>query len=215
VRYSHGVAESVSESNDWRVTITPSDPSKAEPARRSFAGHKVEDDLRRRLGGRIVVGAGDGSVFLYAGSENSAREAERVATELLGQEGITAKTALDRWHPIEEAWEQADVALPATDAEREAEHQRLEAAETAESLASGEAQWEARAEFPTHREAVAMANRLRGEGRTVIRRWRFLVVSANNEDDAQDLADHIRREAPSDARVRAEAAGLRLPFAPL
>jgi len=211
VRYSHGVAES----NDWRVTITPSDPSKAEPARRSFGAHKVEDDLRRRLGGRIVVGAGDGRVFLYAGSENSAREAKRVATEVLGQEGITAETALDRWHPIEEAWEAADLALPATDAEREAEHQRLEAAETAESLASGDAQWEARAEFPTHREAVAMAGKLRGEGRTVIRRWKFLVVGANNEDDAHELAGHIRREAPSDARVRAEAAGLRLPFAPL
>jgi hypothetical protein len=211
VRYSHGVAES----NDWRVTITPSDPSKAEMARNSFAAHSVEADLRRRLGGRIVVGSGDGQVFLYAGSENSAREAERVASEVLGREGIAAESALYRWHPIEEAWELSDVALPTTDAEREAEHQRLEAAETAESLASGEAQWEARAEFPTHREAVDMARKLSGEGRTVIRRWKFLVVGANNEDDARELVEYIRREAPADASVRAEAAGLRLPFVPL
>jgi hypothetical protein len=106
------------------------------------------------------------------------------------------------------------MSMPTTEAEREAEHQRLEEAENAESLASGEAQWEARAEFPSHHEAVAMERKLRAEGRTVIRRWKFLVVGANNEDDAQELAEHIRSQAPADATVITEAAGLRLPFIP-
>ena len=51
--------------------------------------------------------------------------------------------------------------------------------------------------------AVALADKLRSEGRTVIRRWKFLVVGANNEDDARELAEQIRREAPPDATVSA------------
>ncbi len=210
MRYSRVVTDS----NDWRVTIGPADPSMVARAERAFHAHRVEADLRRRLGSAIAVGAGEAQVFLYAGSENAARQAEQVARDLLASEGIPAETAVHRWHPIEEEWELAEVALPATEAERAAEHERLEAAETAESLASGEGQWEARAEFPSHREAVAMAEKLRGEGRPVIRRWKFLVVAANDEDDARELAEQIRREAPPDATVRAEAAGLRLPFIP-
>ena len=38
-----------------------------------------------------------------------------------------------------------------------------------------------------------------------MRRWKFLVVGANNEDDARELAEQIRREAPPDATVRARA----------
>jgi hypothetical protein len=104
--------------------------------------------------------------------------------------------------------------MPRTEAEVQAEHQRLEDAETAESVSTGIAQWEARAEFPSHREAVELARKLRSEGRTVVRRWKFLVVGANNEDDAHELAEQIRREAPPDTTVRAEHSGVRLPFIP-
>jgi hypothetical protein len=204
----------VADSNDWRVTISLADPEHLERARRSFSEHEVEEDVRRRLGGSIAVGAGDAQIFLYAGTENAARDAERVARDILAQQGIDAEFALHRWHPIEEEWESPDVAMPRTEAERQAEHQRLEDAETAESLATGSAQWEARVEFPSHHEAVALASKLRAEGRTVVRRWRFLVVGANNEDDARALAEQIRQEAPPDATVSAEHSGVSLPFIP-
>jgi hypothetical protein len=204
----------VADSNDWRVTISLADPSLLEQAQQSFSGHEVDQDVRRQLGHSIAVGAGDSQLFLYAGTELAARDAERIAREVLARQGIQAEFALHRWHPIEEDWETPDVAMPRTDAERQAEHQRLEDAETAESLATGVAQWEARVEFPSHHEAVALADKLRSEGRTVIRRWRFLVVGANNEDDARELAEQIRREAPPDATVRAEHSGVHLPFIP-
>jgi len=151
-------------------------------------------------------------IFLYAGTEVAAREAERTAREVLGQLGIEADFALDRWHPIEEEWRSPDVAMPQTEAERKAEHQRLEDAETAEAMASGSASWQARAELGSHREAVHLADKLQGEGYAVVRRWKFLIVGANNDDDARALAEHIRQEAPSDAQVSAEPAGVRLPF---
>ena len=204
----------MADSNDWRVTISLTDPAQLEQARQSFSAHEVEEDVRRQLGRSVAIGAGDSQVFLYAGTENAARDAVRVARDVLTQEGIEAQFALDRWHPIEEQWESPDVAMPRTEAERQAEHQRLEDAETAESLATGSAQWEARVEFPSHHEAVELASKLRGEGRTVVRRWRFLVVGANNEDDARELAEQIRREAPPDATVRAEHSGVSLPFIP-
>jgi hypothetical protein len=204
----------VADSNDWRVTISLTDPAHLEQARRSFSAHEVEEDVRRRLGRSVAIGAGDSQIFLYAGTENAARDAEQVARDVLASQGIQAEFALHHWHPIEEEWEDPDVALPRTEAERQAEHQRLEDAETAESLATGAAQWEARVEFPSRHEAVALADKLRSEGRTVIQRWKFLVVGANNEDDARELADQIRQEAPPDATVRAEAAGARLPFIP-
>jgi hypothetical protein len=205
----------VTDSNDWRVTISLTNPAHVDRAKRSFSEHEVEEDVRRRLGRSIAVGAGDSQIFLYAGTEVAAREAERVAREVLAQPGIEADFALHRWHPIEEEWEDPEVALPRTEAELQAEHQRIDEAETAESVASGVSQWEARVQFPSHREAVALANKLRGEGRAVVRRWRFLVVGATNEDDARELAEQIRREAPPDATVTAEHSGMLLPFKPL
>ena len=204
----------MTDNNDWRVTISLPDQHHVERVHRSLSTHAVEEDVHHRLGRSIAVGAGDSQIFLYTGSELAAREAERVARDVLAQHGIEAEFALDRWHPIEEEWENAEAAMPRTDAEQQAEHQKLLAAETAESLATGSAQWEARVEFPSHHEAVALADKLRSEGRPVVRRWKFLVVGANNEDEARDLADQIRREAPPDATVRAEHSGVFLPFIP-
>ncbi len=204
----------MADSNDWRVTISLTDPAQVEQARRSFSTHEADEDARRKLGRSVAVGAGDSQIFLYAGTEVAARDAERVAREILARHGIQAEFALHRWHPIEEDWENPDVAMPQTEADRQAEHQRLEDAETAESVATGTAQWEARVEFPSHHEAVALADKLRSEGRTVIRRWKFLVVGANNEDDARALAEQIKREAPPDALVQAEHSGVSLPFIP-
>src|SRR5262245_66606738 len=112
-------------------------PAHLERARQSFSAHEVEEDVRRRLGRSVAIGAGDSQIFLYAGTENAARDAERVARDVLASQGIPAEFALHRWHPIEEEWEDPDVALPRTEAERQVAHQRLEAAATGQSLAHG------------------------------------------------------------------------------
>ena len=202
----------MTDSTDWRVTISLTDEGQAEQARRSFSEREVEEDVHLRLGRNIAVGSGDEQIFLYAGTENAAREAEQVARDVLAEDGVKAEFTLDRWHPIEEQWESPDVAMPRTEAERQAEHQRLEDTETAESLATGTAQWQARVSLSSHHDAVALAHTLEGEGHAVVRRWKFLVVGANNEDEALELAEHIRSEAPPGATVRAEPAGVRLPF---
>jgi len=178
-----------------------------------FPRHKVADEGRRRLGYTIAVGADGTQVFLYAGTEAAAREAERIARDALAHHHLQAGYALHRWHPAEERWEYPDLAMPRTEAERQAEHQRLLDDETAESLAAGAAQWHARAQFPSLHEAVAMAGKLRMEGRVVIRRWKLLVVATDNQDEAQQIAERIRREAPAGTTVRAGHLPVCLPFA--
>jgi hypothetical protein len=70
-----------------------------------------------------------------------------------------------------------------------------------------------RVELPSHHDAAALAERLEAEGRAVIRRWKFLVLGANDEDEANDLARVIKQEAPAAASVHAEELGPLLPFA--
>jgi len=91
----------VTDSTDWRVTISLADPEHAERARRSFSEREVEEDVHLRLGRNIAVGAGDEQIFLYAGTENAAREAEQVARDVLAEDGVKAEFSLDHWHPIE------------------------------------------------------------------------------------------------------------------
>jgi hypothetical protein len=204
----------VTDNHDWRVTISLPARAHAERMQRSLSSHEVEEDVHRRLSGSIAVGMDGSQIFLYAGSESAAREAEQVARELLAGHGVQAEFALHRWHPIEEEWEDADAAMPRTEAEQQTEYRRLEDEETAESLSTGYAQWEVRVEFGSHHEAVALADKLRSEGKAVVRRWKFLVVGANNEDEARELAGQISRDAPADATVRVEHSGVFLPFIP-
>lgn len=208
----------MTDNDDWRVTITLGDPAHLQQAHHAFSIRSVEADVSTRLGGNVALGANEAQIFLYAGSAVAAREAERIARQVLADDDIPADFALHRWHAVEEEWEAPDVALPGTVEEQQAEHQHLMESETTASLTSGIAQWEAKAEFPSHREAADLAAKLRSEGLAVVRRWRFLVVFANNEDAARAAADRIRAEAPPDATISVEPApgqapGAALPFA--
>jgi len=203
----------VADSDDWRVTISLSD-AQAGQAQQSFSPHQVAEDIRRQVGRGIAVGEGDAQIFLYADSQTAAGDAEQIARDVLARQGVAAAFAVHRWHPIEEQWENPDVPMPQTKAERQAEHQRLVEAETAESLASGAAQWEVRVELGSHRQAVGLARMLETQGRAVVRRWRFVLVGANNEDEARELAGQIRREAPPGAAVMVEQAGIGWAFPP-
>jgi len=198
--------------NDWRVTVTLQDESHLEPAVRAVREHEVEDDARARLGRRVAVSAQGTSIYLYAGTENAAREADAIARDLIARHGLSADFTLDRWHPAEEEWESADVAMPRTDEERAAEHRHLEEEETRESVTTGHARWEVRVQLPSHREAVELAGRLQAQGHPVIRRWTLLVLGANDEDDANALAQVVKQEAPAGATVETEEIGPLLPF---
>jgi hypothetical protein len=198
--------------DDWRVTISFPGSTQAQRAKGLLARSKVAEDTSRQLGICIALGADGSQVFLYTGTELAVCEAESIARDALARNHLQPEFAIQRWNPLEGLWEEPDVPLPRTKAERQVEHQRLLDDETAESAGAGVPVLEVRAEFPSHHEAAALARRLQAEGRAVVRRWKLLVVGAGNEDDAAGVASQIGSQAPSGTTVRVEQAVVYLPF---
>lgn len=203
----------MTDENDYRVTVRLHQPGQAEPALKSVGGHKVEAEVHNALGGRVVVGSdGAGGLFLYTHTKDASAAARQSVSELLTRQGIGADFSVQRWHPVEEEWEPADVPLPQTPAAVEQERERLDAEDTRESLAAKHALFEVRVQVPSHRDSVALAGRLASEGYSVVRRWRFLVVGANNPDQAAEFAAAIRAEAPAGSVISTEEVGPIAPF---
>ena len=174
--------------DDWRLTITLDDEGRAQDVLPALEEREVRPDLRTELGGRVAVSRDGSTVFCYADTRRGADAAARVLRDVLAERGATAEPRLDRWHPIEERWEDARVPLPDSAAERRAERERLDDADEAASIATGVAQWEVRVEVGSPSEAEALADALEREGRSVVRRARFLLVGANDREDAEELA---------------------------
>ena len=176
-----------------------------------FPPHEVAEQARPWLRGSAAVGDGGSRAFLYAGIQATALGAERAAREELAQH-FRAESAVHRWPPAGQACEDPGVALPQAGAERQAGHQRLIAEETAGSRAIGKAQWQVHAAMATYREPVALAGRPRGGRRLVFRRWNFLVIPANSEDEARELAGQNSSGASAGPAVRAGHTPVPAPF---
>jgi hypothetical protein len=195
-------------SDDWRVTVTLHDEGSAGTLGESLQEHELEEEARARLGGRVIVGGGedDGVIFLYTDTSGAAHEAQTIVQGVLAAEGVGADYAIDRWHPVEERWEPEGVALPVTEAELEAERDNLEADEVAQSREIGSPLWEVRVELASHRDAEALAERLESDY-SVIRRWTYLLVGAESEDGAKELAAALQADLPAGATLHVEPSG--------
>jgi hypothetical protein len=193
--------------DEWRVEVDLDDEEHGHTLGERLRSLDLDDEARKRLGDRVVVTRDGSKIFLYAGGEQQAREAERVARELIASEGVTGELAVTRWHPDEEIWKDAQVPLPETESERDAERARHESTEEREALASGKYGWEVRVDLPSLRDTIELAGRLSDDGLEVHRRWKFLLVPAPSEDRAAELADRIRAEAPAGSTVEVEVAG--------
>ncbi len=81
----------------------------------------LDDEARERLGSRVIVTRDGSHLFLYAQSEQSCAEAERVVRDLIAADELTATVRSTRWHPVEEAWKDISEPLPSSSEELEAE----------------------------------------------------------------------------------------------
>ena len=171
--------------DDWRVTIVLSEPGEARRVLEELREREVHDEL----GSRVAVSADGPNVFLYADTRRAAEAGERALAQVLEEQGLTGTPALARWHPVEERWEDPSVELTA-----DAEEDRAEADDEAESLATGIAQWEVRVELASPRAAEELAARLSDEGLSVVRRAGYLLVGANDEEEAKELAARLDQE---------------------
>lgn len=190
--------------DEFRVQVRAQAPGKVVDALKAI---QVADDAHRELPRLAITHEGD-HVFLYADSADAAEHAREIVAGAMAEHAIAGEVSVMRWHPLEERWEDASAPLPATDADRAAEHARLEELETDESQQAGHAEWEVRVTLPTHHDARSFAERLRGEGIPTKQLWRHLLVGASDEDDAAALAARLRTEAPAGSEITTEGNGL-------
>jgi hypothetical protein len=195
-------------SDDFRVTVELEDEGPVADFIDRVRATDLEGDVLARVHDRVVVSHDADKVFFYTDTEEAAREVERLVGQLLAEHGLSdAKVTVTRWHPVEEEWRPADEPLPDDAQEVERERGRYDEREAAEARERGWADFEVRAELPSHRDTVRFAKRLEAEGIPVARRWKFLIVGAATEDEAQALAARLREEAPEGTRVIAEGSG--------
>jgi hypothetical protein len=189
---------------DWRVRVQLAEDDHGLHLVERLHALELGREVKERLGERIVVSRDGVEVFLYAETAEAGSEAERVVRAELESEGWDAETSLDRWHPVEERWEDAGEALPGTEGQRAAEHAASMAQEADEAEGRGYAEFEVRIALPSWRAATDLSKQLEDEGLPHVRRWRYLLLGAANEDAAKELADRMRQEVPSDAEIRVE-----------
>jgi hypothetical protein len=190
--------------DDWRLCITLAGSEHAQALTGRLEAEELTDEIARTLGNAIVVSHDGAEVFLYADTHDALRAAEGIVRADLARHGWTAEILASRWHPDAEDWESADAPQAATAAQREAEHARLMQREDAETAANGYPDFEARAVLPSHRAAHELSERLTREGVPHVRRWRYVLVGAADEDAARDWAERLRNESPPGTEVSTE-----------
>jgi hypothetical protein len=169
--------------DNWRIRIELPDEGNAGTLL-SRLGLDLGSDEAKRLareleGHRLAVSRDDEVVFVYADSQAQAERARQIVEAELADEGIAAEMHVERWLPDEERW---------------SGEPRQETWEE-EELRRGYAPWEVRVELDSHEEAEKLADELEQEGYDVVRRWRYLIVGAASEEQAQELARRLHGEA--------------------
>jgi hypothetical protein len=191
-------------SDDWRLQAGLFDDGAARGLTERLAAERLGEGIETAFGDQLIVSVDGPNVFCYAGERAQAELAADAIRTIAAERGWDVELELKRWHPTAEEWEDADVPLPTTDAERAAEHAQRIAKEREESAARGYAEYEVRVQCSSHRETVELTERLEDEGLPVVRRWRYLLVGASDEDAANALAERLRAEAPPGSTVIAE-----------
>jgi len=183
-------------SDEWRAEVELGDEQHHLTLGERLRSLDLDDEARKRLGDRVIVTRDGAHMFLYAGSEHAAREAERVARELIASERLAGEVRVTRWDEAEEAWTDPSGAPGPAAEVREREQ------------AWSEPDWEVRVDLPGLKDTLELAKRLEGEGLDVRRRWHHLLVGADTEGDAAELAKRLSSEVPEGTEVRVEPSGV-------
>ncbi|SRR5450830_181610 len=163
-------------------------------------GDEAKELAKALAGDRLAVSRDGSELYVYASTKNQAEHAHAVIEAELRHRGLEATISpVEHWLDSEERW----------DSEPQGETWEEEAAE------HGWAPWEVRVGCNSHREAIALAERLEGEGYRPVRRWRYLIVGAETREDAEALANRVHGEVEPGGEVawdEAADAGVVSPF---
>jgi hypothetical protein len=190
--------------DEWRVTIRLHGHGPAGAVAGYFEGTDLDHDLSVAFHDTVIVTHTDSEVFLYAGSRQQAEGAKQVAERVLSERGDEADVELTRWHPIAEEWEDPDTPLPADVEAKIAEHKALMETERREYHERGTPEFEVRIDLPSHHEAVRFAKLLKSEGWPLVHRWRFILIGAEDEDEAKEILAKIKPGVPEGDKIAVE-----------
>jgi hypothetical protein len=183
--------------DDWRVRVEFQDDGFAHRLGETLQAEELESDLRRSYADRVVVSIDGGEVFLYAPDRSQAQAAQKLVERLASEHGWSASAELRHWHPEAEIWEDPDNPEPITDAQHTAEDAIRNAGERRDSAEQGYPDWEVRVTCASRREAGELSDRLQAEGIVNVHRWDWVLIGANDEEEAQAVAQRLRGELPN------------------
>jgi len=187
--------------DEWRVEVALDEKQQGQSFGDKLHELELDDDARERLGGSVIVTRDGDFLFLYAWHEESALEAERGVRRLMEQEKLSGEVTLSRWHPVAEEWRPAAEPLPESEEERAREEHEAELAGGSERRATGEHPWEVIIDLPDRRATLELAGKLRQEGLSVKRRWKYVLIGADSEDSAVELGKRLEGEVPEGSHV--------------
>lgn len=193
--------------DEWRLQVEIEDENNAIPFVEHLDARELEHDLSDAFEDRVIVSRDGTRLFLYAGTRDQIDAAAKAVEAVAQREGWSIDIRLRRWHEAAEDWENPDEPLPDSAADLRDEHEALIESERLRADRTGEPEFEVRVDLPSHREAVEFSKRLEAEGLTAVRRWKYLVIGAADEDSARELAARIEAEAPDGAEVTAGGSG--------
>jgi hypothetical protein len=185
---------------DWRIHIELEEDGEqgADFFERLTGGLGDEaSELAKALSGEhLAVSRDDNELFVYASTKKQAEHAHAVIEAELRHRGLEATISpVEHWLSKEERWDSE----PKDETWEE------------ETVEHGGAPWEVRVGCKSHQEAIALAERLEGDGYRPLRRWRYLIVGTETREDAESLAGRLHGEVePSGEVAWEEAADARI-----
>jgi hypothetical protein len=192
--------------DDWRVSVDLHAKGLGHRLGETLQTEELEHDLKASFRDRVIVSAGDGDeeLFMYAADRAQAQAAQELVQRVAAEHGWTLETELRRWHPTAEIWEDPDNPEP-SDAEQIATEDEIRnAGERRESAEQGYPEMEVRVSCASRHDAVELSRRLEDEGIVNVHRFSWVLIGANDEHDAQALAQRLRAELPG-AEIAVEA----------
>src|SRR5436190_14877366 len=112
-------------SDDWRLRIALREPGQLHKLTKELEASELEHELETAFHDRLVVSRDEEQIFCYGGSREQVEQAEELVRSLTPAHSWEPEYQLQRWHGSAEQWEDPDVPLPQSDAERAAEHAEL------------------------------------------------------------------------------------------
>jgi hypothetical protein len=191
-------------SDDWRLRVDLHEDGIAHRLSELLQAEELEHDLERSFEERVVVSVDGAELFCYTGTRDQADRARQVIRQLADQHGWTIDLELTHWHPTAEQWEDPDAPLPSTPAQTSEELQERAEVEREESAEQGYPEFEVRVQCTSRGEAAKVSRKLEAEGIPNVHRWSYVLIGADDEATAAELAKRLQGEVPADAQVTAE-----------